>query len=484
MAKEVRGDIQGLRAVAVLTVIAAHAGVPFLPGGFVGVDVFYVISGYPHRLPALPRGPAHGSGLDRGVLGPASPADPARGDPRHRRDGAALPGLDEPARRPPGRDRRAVGLGVRGQHPLRPAGRLLLRPGRRPVPAPALLVTGRRGAVLRRVAAAARGVPHRHGVAAQGQEHGPAGGAAAAQRGAHDAGRPHPGVAGLVRLRHRRVAGVGLLLDADPGLGARRRRPGGAGAADVRTPAHATEPRDDGGHRRGAAADRLHRDHRRDAVPGDRGRAAGGRHRAADHVRRRRRRTGPTHAVQQGAGGRPDADGRRLVLLALPLALARLHPAARRARPGHDAVREARRRLRGDHALGVLLPLRRDAVPRRPARAQAGPAAGAGALPGQRAPRGHHRGRRLVVDRLPGRRARRHPADHGGRRADRRAARQHRGAGARVGLRRQGQARGAEQPHPRPAQPARLHRRRRGLRLRGQRAQAVPARRGRRSRWS
>ena len=46
MARDLRGDIQGLRAVAVLTVIAAHAGVPFLPGGFVGVDVFYVISGY------------------------------------------------------------------------------------------------------------------------------------------------------------------------------------------------------------------------------------------------------------------------------------------------------------------------------------------------------------------------------------------------------------------------------------------------------
>lgn len=41
-----RGDIQGLRAVAVLTVVAAHAGVPFLPGGFVGVDVFFVISGF------------------------------------------------------------------------------------------------------------------------------------------------------------------------------------------------------------------------------------------------------------------------------------------------------------------------------------------------------------------------------------------------------------------------------------------------------
>jgi peptidoglycan/LPS O-acetylase OafA/YrhL len=46
MAGELRGDIQGLRAVAVLLVIAAHAGVALLRGGFVGVDVFYVISGY------------------------------------------------------------------------------------------------------------------------------------------------------------------------------------------------------------------------------------------------------------------------------------------------------------------------------------------------------------------------------------------------------------------------------------------------------
>src|ERR1044072_2242132 len=41
-----RADVQGLRAIAVLTVIAGHAGVPFLPGGFVGGDVFFVISGF------------------------------------------------------------------------------------------------------------------------------------------------------------------------------------------------------------------------------------------------------------------------------------------------------------------------------------------------------------------------------------------------------------------------------------------------------
>ncbi len=41
-----RGDIEGLRAVAILLVVAAHAKVTWLAGGFVGVDVFYVLSGY------------------------------------------------------------------------------------------------------------------------------------------------------------------------------------------------------------------------------------------------------------------------------------------------------------------------------------------------------------------------------------------------------------------------------------------------------
>ena len=41
-----RADIEGLRAVAILLVVAAHANVPWLAGGFVGVDVFFVLSGY------------------------------------------------------------------------------------------------------------------------------------------------------------------------------------------------------------------------------------------------------------------------------------------------------------------------------------------------------------------------------------------------------------------------------------------------------
>lgn len=41
-----RADVDGLRAVAILSVVIFHAFPDYLPGGFIGVDIFFVISGY------------------------------------------------------------------------------------------------------------------------------------------------------------------------------------------------------------------------------------------------------------------------------------------------------------------------------------------------------------------------------------------------------------------------------------------------------
>ena len=41
-----RPDVEGLRAIAILTVLWFHARLPFLDGGFAGVDIFFVISGF------------------------------------------------------------------------------------------------------------------------------------------------------------------------------------------------------------------------------------------------------------------------------------------------------------------------------------------------------------------------------------------------------------------------------------------------------
>ncbi|MCW2781083.1 MAG: hypothetical protein JWR35_1532 [Marmoricola sp.] len=57
---DLRTDVQGLRAIAVSMVVIYHLSPKALPGGFVGVDVFFAISGFlitSHLLSRLPRGP-------------------------------------------------------------------------------------------------------------------------------------------------------------------------------------------------------------------------------------------------------------------------------------------------------------------------------------------------------------------------------------------------------------------------------------------
>ena len=41
-----RNDITGLRAIAVISVVFYHADIAFFEGGWLGVDIFFVISGY------------------------------------------------------------------------------------------------------------------------------------------------------------------------------------------------------------------------------------------------------------------------------------------------------------------------------------------------------------------------------------------------------------------------------------------------------
>ena len=184
---------------------------------------------------------------------------------------------------------------------------------------------------------------------------------------------------------------------------------------------------------------------------------------------------GPRHrrGARAGAGQRgpllgADAADRRLVLLALPVALAAaVDPAAARRPRAEPAHQPGAGRGRGGAVRGDV-PLGRDAVPHQPADDH--PPVGR-PLPGRGGPGRRRHVLRRVVRRLGGRRARRQPAGHAaqlrrrGRVELRPADRAPPGTGRGVGHRRPQRHGAPERPDARPDRPARLGARRRRLRV-------------------
>ena len=126
-----RGDIQGLRALAVLLVILDHARIGPFHGGFVGVDVFFVISGFLITGLLLSEAERTGRISLLGLLRPPGPPDPARGDAGHPRDvvGSGIYLLS--AVEAEGDRGRALGDVLRGQLQVRPRRHRLLPERRR-----------------------------------------------------------------------------------------------------------------------------------------------------------------------------------------------------------------------------------------------------------------------------------------------------------------------------------------------------------------
>ncbi len=311
-----RPDIQGLRALAVGVVILAHCGFATVSGGFVGVDVFFVISGF--LITSLLVREAGRTGRIS-LLGFYA-----------RRARRILPAatlvlvatvvaslLFLPLVRAAEIIKDSIWAAAFGAN-IRFAARRhrLLRQGRARLPAPALLVAVGGGAVLPGLAAAPGRLAHLGAPARprRGSLEQPPYAAAAGRRAER-------AVVRLVDLRDVRVADHGLLLHPDPRVGARRRRRAGHLHGPRAAPGAALAG--GGARRRRPAGDRgrlLWSTPRRRRSPATR--------RCCRCWARRRCSTpaAPTRPATRcgdpadvGPAGRGD---RRLVLLAVPVALA------------------------------------------------------------------------------------------------------------------------------------------------------------------
>ena len=127
-----RPDIEGLRAIAVVAVVLYHGRLLGLHGGFVGVDVFFVVSGFLITRLILGELAAHRPPRRCGVLGPAGPPAAAGVGPRRRRHRDRRPRVPAAAHAAHGRRGRRRGGHVLVELPVRRAPRQLLRrPARR-----------------------------------------------------------------------------------------------------------------------------------------------------------------------------------------------------------------------------------------------------------------------------------------------------------------------------------------------------------------
>ena len=224
-----RPQLDGLRAVAVYLVVAYHAGIHAFSGGFIGVDVFFVLSGYLVTLLLLRDFRAAGridfrrfySRRFRRLLPAAFVALVVTA--------AVYTAVAAPADVSNARRRVPVGVPLRRQLALHQPVERLLRGERQHEPGRALLVAGGRGAVLPVLAAPAeRRVPRRRprrrpAVEGRAADRSPPGFVDLARRGAAPLDRqPEPRV---LRHRHPRVRAAGRCAARDDATRAARRAP-------------------------------------------------------------------------------------------------------------------------------------------------------------------------------------------------------------------------------------------------------------------